>query len=128
MKASELVNRTNNLIATTIVALSGFAFLPEVFIEDDHADKLDDALLFILGLVAIYWYKKGQNRFQRTVMPVVLSGLALLIKIMGVVIEFHDKESLGDDLGGLILFLISFGFIWWLYNKNDKGLLDSNQH
>lgn len=124
MKAIELLNRTNNIIATTIVALAGFAFLPEVFIENDHADKIDDGLLFILGLIAIYWYKKGQNRFQRSVMPVVLVGLGLAIKILGAVIEFHDPESIGDDMGGLILFVIAFFLILWLYKKNDKGLVD----
>lgn len=35
MKVEDAWNRGNNLVATSIVALSGFAFLPEVFMETE---------------------------------------------------------------------------------------------
>lgn len=124
MQPRELINRTTNLLATVLIGITGFAFAPEIFGESDWADKSDDILLFVLAVVAIFWYNKGKNRFQRTVMPVILTGLGLAIKIMAIAIEFHDADNVGDDIGGVIVFLISFIIVWWLYKKYDKGLVD----
>jgi len=88
-------------------------------------DKVDDTLLLVLAIIAVVWYKKGTNRFQRTVMPVVFTFLGLLTKIGAVVVEFHDKESVGDDFGGLLVFILATVLVWWLYKRNDKGLTDS---
>lgn len=116
----EALNRGFNLLAATIVALSGFAFLPEAFLEDDIADKVDDTLLFLLGLYAIAWYVRGRNRFVRSIQPVVFVVLALAIKMMGIAIEFADPESVGDDFGGLILFVLAVAVVIYQYKKTAR--------
>ena len=120
MTIQESVNRTVNLVGTTIVGLSGFAFLPEVFFENDVPDKIDDGVLFVLALVAIWWYKRAHNRFERSIAPVVFVGLALLTKIGAIAVEFGDAASVGDDFGALILFVLSLGLVWYLYKGAPK--------
>jgi hypothetical protein len=123
MTQRELINRTTNLLGVAITAVAGFAFVPEIFLENDWGDKTDDILLFVLAVIAVVWYKKGRNAFERTVMPVVFTGLGLAIKIMAIAVEFHDKDAVGDDMGGLLVFILGTLLVWWVYKKNDKGLV-----
>ena len=107
MTVQESINRGFNLLATSIVGLTGFAFLPEVFVEKDMPDKIDDALLFVFGIIAIAWYTHSTNRYLRTALPVMLVVLALLVKFGGLMIELDDPSAFGDDIGGLILLVLS---------------------
>ena len=122
MKLHEALNRSVNLLGVGIVALSGIAFLPEVFFETDWNDKIDDILLFILSLVAIWWYTSKNNRFAHSIVPVVFVLLGLVDKIMAVLIEFADKEAVGDDFGGLILFLAASIFVLYQYRRTTNLL------
>ena len=79
MKLYESINRGFNLLAVSIIGLSGFAFMPEIFGEHDWDDKADDILLFLLGIAAIIWYRK--NKFKSSMAPVVFVALALITYI-----------------------------------------------
>jgi hypothetical protein len=57
-------------------------------------------------------------------MPVALVSLGCLIKIIGLLIEMGDPESVGDDFGGLILFVLATGLVIYQYTKTKK-LLES---
>ena len=72
MTIDEAFQRGNNLVATGILALSGFAFLPEFFLEDEPLHRLDEALLFIIGIAALAWYLRGRNKVSRSLVPVLL--------------------------------------------------------
>lgn len=122
MTVTEAWNRGNNLLATGILGLSAFAFLPELFIEDEWQHKIDEGLLFWLGVAAITWYLKGENRFMRSVVPVIMVWVAFAIKIVAVVIEHADKEDVGDDFGAFVLFLLGGILVTWLFIKSKKLL------
>jgi hypothetical protein len=117
MNATESLNRGFNLLSTSIVALAGFAFLPEAFLENDIPDKVDDTLLFVVGMVGIWWYNRGNNRFAGSWLPFALVIVALLVKVMAIGIEFDDAESVGDDFGGLILFVGAAMLVAYQYFK-----------
>jgi hypothetical protein len=118
----EAINRGFNLLAVSIIGLTGFSFLPEVFVEKDFPDKIDDGLLFVLGIAAMIWYRKSNNSHIRSVIPVVFIILALIIKIIGFIIEHDDPEALGDDIGGLILLILSTGLVIYQFKKTKKML------
>src|SRR5438128_1370070 len=101
MTVDEAFQRGNNLVATAIVALSGFGILPEFFLEDKAVYKLDEFLLFLLGIAGLAWYLLGRNKVTRSLVPVLLVVAALVVKIVGVVIEFSDKDDAADDYGAL---------------------------
>lgn len=122
MQINEAINRGKNLLATSVVALAGIAFLPEFFLESDLEDKIDDGLLFVLAIIAVAWYLISGNRFKRSMIPVILVCLACLDKIIGLVIEFKDKEAVGDDFGGVILFVAATILVIWQYLKQDSAL------
>jgi hypothetical protein len=115
MTVDEAFQRGNNLLATAIVALSGFAFLPEFFFEDETLHKLDEALLFVLGIIAIVWYLTGRHRFTHSLLPVLLVVAALAVKLVGFLLELGDVQDIGDDYGALILFLLASVTVIWLY-------------
>lgn len=125
LKAS--INRGFNLLGTAIVALAGFAFTAEIFLENDWPDKIDDIALLVLAIVGIIWYLYGKNKYMRSVMPVVLIVLSLLAKIMAVIIEHDDKDAVGDDFGGLTLFVLATIFIVYQYTKTKKLLQAAEQ-
>jgi hypothetical protein len=111
MSISESINRGYNLLVTSIVSLAGLAFLPEAFLEKDIPDKVDDTLLFVIGMLGIWWYNRGDNRFKHSIVPVVL-----------VILAFDDAEAVGDDFGGLILFALAVGLAVYQYQKTKKLL------
>lgn len=120
MTPQEIWNRGNNLVATAILALSGFAFLPEAFLETEVPFKMDEILLFLLGIGAVGWYLWGKNKFQNSIVPVVLVWMGLAFKIMAIALEFKDKEDVGDDMGAVILFLLAGLLVTWLYLQAKK--------
>lgn len=122
MNLQESINRGFNLLAVSITGLAGFAFLPEVFVENDVPDKIDDALLFVLALVGMFWYRRSNNRYMRSVLPVALVVLGLVVKFGGLLVELDDPEAFGDDVGGLILFILGTGLVIHQYVKTGKML------
>lgn len=117
---SDALNRGFNLLSTSIVAIAGFAFAPEAILEKDAPDKIDDALLFALALVAMAWYAWSGKRTQRSIAPVVIMLIALIVKIGGLIVEMDDPEAMGDDAGGVILFLLATGLVIYQYVKTPK--------
>lgn len=122
MNLKDSINRGFNLLGTSIVALAGFAFTAEIFLENDWPDKIDDITLLVLGVVAIIWYLSGKNKYMRSIMPVVLVALSLLAKIGAIIVEHDDKDAVGDDFGGLTLFVLATGLIIYQYFKTKKLL------
>ena len=122
MTVSEAWNRGNNLVSVAIVALSGFAFSPESFLEPEIPFKIDEILLFWLGVSGIVWYLWGKNKWKRSIVPVVMVWAGLAIKIMAIAIEFKDKEDVGDDFGAVILFILATALVTFIYIKSKKLL------
>jgi hypothetical protein len=120
MTPQQLINRGNNLALTAVLTISGCAFLPEFFVEDELSHKLDDGLIFLIGLGAFFWYRSGNNRFTKSLVPIVLILTGLIIKILALVIEISDKADVGDDFGALILFILASIFALWLYYRGNK--------
>lgn len=117
MSIQESVNKGFNLLGTSLVGLAGIAFVPEAFLENDIPDKVDDTLLFVLGMLAVWWYNHGTNRYMRSILPVAFVVLALIIKTGGIIVEFGDAEAVGDDFGGLILFIGAICLVVYQYYK-----------
>lgn len=123
MTPREIWNRGNNLVSVAIVSLAGFAFSPESILEPEVLFKIDEILLFWLGVGAIGWYLWGKNKWKHSIYPVLFVWAGLLIKIMAVVVEFKDKEDVGDDFGALILFVLASLLVSFLYLKAKKIIL-----
>lgn len=123
MNIQESINRGFNLLSMSIIGLTGIAFLPEVFLEKDIPDKFDDLALFILAAIGVWWYTRSRNRFIRSAIPVTLVLLALVVKIIGIIIEHDDPDALGDDIGGLILLVSSSILVVYQYQKTKKLLV-----
>ena len=117
MDISQSVNRSVNLVGATIAGLAGFAFAPEAIIEPEFIDKVDDTLILITGIAAIIWYLRNGNRYLRSVMPVVFVVICLVLKIFAVIVEIADPEDVGDDFGGLILFVLGTALVAFLYSR-----------
>lgn len=105
MTLKESINRGFNLMATTILVLVGFAFsiVAASPVENDWGDRLDDIGLVLVGLVALLWYVVGRNRYQRSLVPVMLAGLATAVQLLAVLLERDDPAAFGDNYLGLAL-------------------------
>lgn len=116
MTVRDAMNRGYNLVGTALVAISGFAFFPEFFSEDELTHKLDEGVLFLLAISALAWYFIGNNKFSRTIVPLLLTAAALIMKLLAfLLLETGDSADLGDEYGALLLFVIAFGFLIWQY-------------
>ena len=101
---TEAVNRGYNLLACGTLGLSGLAFGTVILAEKDPTDKLDDGGFLLIGAIAVIWYLIGRNRFKRTPVPLVLAAVALVVQLVGLVLERDDSAAFGDNIGGIWLF------------------------
>jgi len=116
MTITEAINRAYNLLGVAIVALHGIAVAPVFFVEDELTHKLDEGLLFLLGIGAIVWYVIGKNKFSRSLVPILLVAAALVIKLIAFIfLEAGDAADLGDEFGAIVLFALGTGLLIWQY-------------
>ena len=116
MTVREALNRGYNLVGTALVAISGFAFFPQTFAEDELTHKLDEGGLFLLAIGALTWYFIGHNNVSRTIVPILFAAAALIVKLVAFFfLEAGDVADLGDEYGPLPLFVIAFGVLIWQY-------------
>jgi hypothetical protein len=116
MTVRDAINRGYNLVGTAIVGITGFAFFPEFFIEDELTHKIDESVLLLLALGSIAWYLIGKNKFSRTIVPILFATAALTMKLLAFfVFETGDAADLADEFGALILFVLTLSFLIWQY-------------
>jgi hypothetical protein len=101
----DAVNRGYNLLACGTLGLAGLAFGTIILEEKDLTDKVDDGGFLVIGAVAVIWYLIGRNRFKRTPLPLVLAAVALVVQLVGLVLERSDSAAVGDNIGGMWLFV-----------------------
>ena len=119
-KEIDFWNRGNNLAIVAFLGAVALGVLGEVIMEKELIDKLDDALIVILGIIAIVWYLKKNNKFKFSYTPFILISLTFLIKVIALIIEFDDKESVGDEFGLLLPLLAMVIIAWVLLSKSKK--------
>ena len=116
MTVRDALNRGYNLLGTAIIAISGFAFFPEFFTEDELTHRLDEGVLFLLAISSIVWYLIGKNKFSRTIVPILFTTAALVMKLITFfLLEKGDAADLGDELSAIVLYVISLAFLIWQY-------------
>lgn len=116
MTVRDALNRGYNLVGTAIIAISGLAFFPEFFTEDELTHRLDEGVLFLLAISSIVWYLLGKNKFSRTIVPILFTTAALVMKLIAFfLLEKGDAADLGDEFGAIILFVITLGLLVWQY-------------
>jgi len=125
MTIQNAINRGYNLLACTTLALAGLAFGTIVFEEADLLDKVDDIGFLVIGVVAVIWYLVGRNRFKRSVVPIVLSGIVIIVQIVGLVLEKDDPASFGDNIGGMWLVVPLFVVLVVQFYVNRRHLAAS---
>jgi hypothetical protein len=116
----DAVNRGYNMLACTILALAGLAFGTVVIEEKEWTDRFDDGGLLIMGAIAVIWYLVGGNRFKRSIVPIVLTAVALIVQLSGVLLEHDDPSAFGDNIGGMWLFVPLLAFLIVQYVRNGR--------
>ena len=116
MTVRDALNRGYNLVGTAIIAMSGLAFFPEFFTEDELTHRLDEGVLFLLAISSIVWYLIGKNKFSRTIVPILFTTAALVMKLITFfLLEKGDAADLGDEFSAIILFVITLALLLWQY-------------
>lgn len=115
MTIRDAIYRGYNLVATAIVGLSGLAFFPEFFTEDELTHKLDEGVLLLLAIGSIVWYFVGRNKYSRTIVPILFVAASLVMKVIAFILESGDPADQGDEFGAIILFLLGLVLVIWQY-------------
>jgi hypothetical protein len=105
MTTEQAYNRGFNLMLTAIILLTGLAFASGGIRENGLADQLDDLGLLAFGIVLLVWYLIGKNRFERSLVPVIVVLLVVPLQIWGLLNEINDKEAVGNDIGGMFIYI-----------------------
>lgn len=110
-----------NFFVASFISIVGLTLVSEIIMENDIEDKIDDVVLLVLGLIAMWWYKKSGNKGASVIPAIWISGIAVIVKIAAVIIEHGDKEALGDDFALLTACLLSFIFVVWQVLSHKKN-------
>jgi len=116
----EVINKLNYLTAA-FIGILGFSLAGEIVQEDDGQDKIDDVVLLILGIIAIWWYKKKGYKAGSTNVSILFLILALATKAGAIIIEHADAEAVGDDIGITIAIVLTLAFVLWQTFIRKKG-------
>src|SRR5947209_9074219 len=103
MTKSESRNRGYTLMITTFLFLIGLGMGLYALGEGEGIDRIDDLGLLAVGLIAALWYLAGRSRFERSVVPLALTLLALAVQVLGVVLEVGERNAFGDNVAGMVL-------------------------
>jgi hypothetical protein len=125
MTLRESINRGFNLMVTTVLFFGGlaFGFVALSSVENDWGDRLDDIGLLVVGITCLVWYVIGRNRFQRSIVPVVFAGLALVVQVLAILLERDDPAAFGDNFGGLVMLIPFFIFVLVQFILTGRTLL-----
>jgi hypothetical protein len=117
MTIHQAVARGYNFFVVAFLGITAGAIVGELGQEGPWIFKLDEMLIIAVGIVAIVWYLVGQNRYQRSPVPLILAVVAFAAKVAGLIIEFHDTVEAGDDFGlvqSLLLLVIVASVAYYL--------------
>ncbi len=120
MTVDQALNRGYNLMLTAFLLLTGLAFTSGGIRENDLTDKLDDLGLLALGIILLVWYLMRENRLQRSLVPVLMVVLALFVQIYGLLNEISDKEAVGNDIGGMFIYVPLVFFALYQYLRRPR--------
>jgi hypothetical protein len=125
MTLRESINRGFNLMVTTVLFFGGIAFGSVALspLENDLGDRLDDIGLLVVGIACLVWYVIGRDRFQRSVVPVVFAGLALVVQALAILLERDDPAAFGDNFGGLVMLIPFFIIVLFQFILTGRALL-----
>ena len=100
-------------MVTTVLFFGGlaFGFVALSPVENDWGDRLDDIGLLVVGIACVVWYVIGRHRYQRSVVPIVFAGLALVVQALAILLERDDPAAFGDNFGGLVMLIPFFIFV-----------------
>jgi hypothetical protein len=112
MTLEESINHGYNLMVMAVLFFAGIAFSSIAFspVENDWADRLDDIGLPLVGIACLIGFLAGRHRYQRSLVPLLLAGLALAVQIIAIPLERDDPAGFGDNIGGLIMLIPFFIF------------------
>ncbi len=112
MTLKESINHGFNLMVTAVLLFGGLAFGTLTFspVENDWFDRLDDIGLPLIGIACLIWFLSGHNRYRQSIVPLVLTGLALAVQVVAIPLEHDDAAAFGDNIGGLVLLAPFFVF------------------
>jgi peptidoglycan/LPS O-acetylase OafA/YrhL len=123
MTLKESINHGYNLMVTAVLFFAGIAFGSIAFspVENDWADRLDDIGLPLVGIACLIWFLTGRHRYQRSLVPLLLAGLALVVQIVAIPLERDDPAAFGDNIGGLIMLVPFFVFVLVYYLSRGRA-------
>ncbi len=124
MTIKESINHGYNLMVTAVLLFGGLAFGTLAFspVEDDWFDRLDDIGLPLIGIACLVWFLSGRNRYKRSIVPIVLTGLALIIQLVAIPLERDSAAAFGDNIGGIVLLLPFFVFALIYYFRTGRSI------
>lgn len=116
------VQRGYNLMVTAVLFFGGLAFGTLAFspVENDWGDRFDDVGLVVVGVVAVLWYLIGDNRYRRSIVPLLLVAAAVVVQAVAVPLEHDDAAAFGDNIGGLILLVPFLVFAAFQYVRTAR--------
>ncbi len=121
MTVQEAVNRGLNFFAVAFLAIVGIPSTIHVLqIASGWAEWLDGIALGLIAIAAIGWYLQGQNRYQRSVVPLVFLSLALATQVAALLMQgAAGGPSFGVSVF-MLLAIIVFG--WEFFSAREPQL------
>ena len=124
MTMGEALNRGFNLLAVTLVGLAVFLLSLEFLTDADWVLRAADVALFCIGVACVVWYRRRNNRFKNSLVPIYFTAFALGIRVFCSIITYATTGLLFHSIQESRLMFFATLVIVQQYHKT-QGLRDS---
>lgn len=128
MTISEAINRGYNFFVVAFLGILAGSLVSELTQEDQWLFRIDELAIIALGVIAVVWYVVGRYRLTRSWIPLLLAALAFAAKVFGLIVEMHDAQDVGDDIGMvqvLVLLVIVAAVTYMLLGRRQTQKADA---
>jgi hypothetical protein len=124
MSVPDAVNRGLTFFAVAVLAMLATSAFHGLQVARDWAAALAQLAFVAIAVGAAAWYLWGQNRYRRSLTPLVFLGLALASKLISIWLTSGRLVLGGPDFALAALLLETIGiFGWQLYTTRDSTTL-----
>jgi peptidoglycan/LPS O-acetylase OafA/YrhL len=90
--------RWMNLLTAGLVIVLAIDLLPDLSEETEWTHRADEMAIELLAGLAIVWFGFRRHRLARSLVPLAIVGLVVVVKLVAIPVEWSDNADVQGDI------------------------------